>query len=235
MSIAVIPARGGSKRIPRKNLKPFCQKPIIGWSIEAALSAGCFDRVIVSTDDSEIGAVARDYGAETPFTRPAHLSDDYTDTRTVVAHAIGELGIRDDEEVCCLYATAPFVRAVDLVHGREARSSVNARYSFAVTTYPYPVQRALRLRPDGRLSMFDTDEFAKRSQDLEAAWHDAGQFYWALASTWETPSPIFEGAVPVVIPRYRVQDIDTPEDWRLAELMFQALQRSEDDESRISR
>lgn len=226
-SIAVIPARGGSKRIPRKNIKSFCGKPMIAWSIEAAFASQCFDRVIVSTDDDEIAAVAREWGAETPFKRPAALSDDYTGTIPVIAHAIEWLRERDrvPQAVCCLYATAPFVQPDDLQAGWQALQSIDVEYAFSVTNYAFPIQRALRLTAAGRVMMFQPEHFTTRSQDMEEAWHDAGQFYWGHAEAWLKNQPIFtEGAVPVRLPRHRVQDIDTPEDWQRAEWLFKAWQ-----------
>ncbi len=233
MKLAVIPARGGSKRIPRKNLKAFCGQPIIGWSIEAALESDCFDRVVVSTDDEEIAAVARELGAEVPFVRPAELSDDFTGTIPVVAHAAEALGAQGDDLVCCIYATAPFVRAADLVAGLDILTGTGAEYAFSVTSYPFPIQRAVRRTDDGRIEMFAPEQFEARSQDLEEAWHDAGQFYWGRARAWAAGTPIFSrDAAPVPLPRTRVQDIDTPEDWARAELMFRALADQERDEAR---
>lgn len=226
-SIAVIPARGGSKRIPRKNIKSFCGKPMIAWSIEAAFASQCFDRVIVSTDDDEIAAVAREWGAETPFKRPAALSDDYTGTIPVIAHAIEWLREHDraPQAVCCLYATAPFVQPNDLQAGWQALQSTDVEYAFSVTNYAFPIQRALRLTAAGRVMMFQPEHFTTRSQDMEEAWHDAGQFYWGHTEAWLQNQPIFtEGAVPVRLPRHRVQDIDTPEDWQRAEWLFKAWQ-----------
>ncbi|MWJ27631.1 pseudaminic acid cytidylyltransferase [Halomonas sp. ZH2S] len=225
--IAVIPARGGSKRIPRKNIKDFCGKPMIAWSIEAAIASRCFDRIIVSTDDDEMAAVARDWGAETPFIRPAALSDDYTGTIPVVAHAIEWLGERDQapQAVCCLYATAPFVQPDDLQAGWQALQNAGVAYAFSVTSYAFPIQRALRLTAEGRVAMFQPEHFTTRSQDLEEAWHDAGQFYWGRAEAWLQDKPIFtDDAVPVKLPLHRVQDIDTPEDWQRAEWLFKAWQ-----------
>ncbi|MGM0695007.1 MAG: pseudaminic acid cytidylyltransferase [Pseudomonadota bacterium] len=227
-AIAVIPARGGSKRIPRKNIREFAGKPMIAWSIEAALASGCFARVLVSTDDDEIAAVAEGHGAEVPFRRPASLSDDHTGTIPVIAHAIDWLREQGErpEAVCCIYATAPFVQAEDLQAGFCAlQDSDDVDYVFSVTSYAFPIQRALRLTPEGRVAMFQPEHFHSRSQDLEEAWHDAGQFYWGWAAAWGNGSPIFsERAVPVMLPRHRVQDIDTPEDWQRAEWLFQAWQ-----------
>jgi pseudaminic acid cytidylyltransferase len=223
MKLCVIPARGGSKRIPRKNIKEFCGKPMIAWSIEAAIKSACFDRIIVSTDDEEIASVAIRYGAEIPFMRPAQLADDYTGTTAVITHAIewqnscGEVA----SKVCCLYATAPFVQATDLQKGFNILEGSSAEYAFSVTSYAFPIQRAIRITANQRVEMFQPENFNIRSQDLEEAWHDAGQFYWGTADAWLANKQIFSSiAAPVLLPRHRVQDIDTPEDWERAQLMF---------------
>lgn len=226
MRVAVIPARGGSKRIPRKNIRSFAGRPMIGWSISAALESGCFDRVIVSTDDDEIAGVARAEGAEVPFVRPTELADDLTSTLPVIAHAVAWQAGHGPAAtaVCCLYATAPFVRGADLRRGLEVLESSGADYAVSVTSYAFPVQRALRLSPAGRIEMLEPGHLNTRSQDLEEVWHDAGQFYWGRAAAWAGGVPILgPGSAPVLLPRHRVQDIDTPEDWRRAELMFRAL------------
>ena len=230
MRLAVIPARAGSKRIPRKNIRPFGGRPMIAWSIDAALRSGCFDRVVVSTDDAEIAAVARAEGATVPFLRPPALSDDHTGTIPVVAHAVQwhldhpDAGLQP-QQVCCLYATAPFVQPADLQRGLALLESTGAQYAFSVTSYAFPIQRAIRLTPAGRVAMFDPAQFNTRSQDLEEAFHDAGQFYCGRAGAWLQGLRIFSpDAVPVQLPRHRVQDIDTPEDWARAEWMWRALQ-----------
>lgn len=226
MRLAVIPARGGSKRIPRKNVKPFAGKPMIVWSIDAALDSGCFDRIIVSTDDEEIAAIASKAGADVPFMRPANLSDDYTGTIPVVAHAISWMQehAHPADSVCCIYATAPFVRAEDIRRGQAILEQGGADYAFSVTSFPFPIQRAIRLKAEERVEMFWPEHFASRSQDLEEAFHDAGQFYWGRSEAWLAGRPLFSPqAAAVVLPRHRVQDIDTPEDWQRAELMFTAL------------
>jgi len=227
MILAIIPARGGSKRIPRKNIKPFCGKPMIAWSIEAALESGCFDRVIVSTDDDEIAEVARQQGAEVPFMRPAELSDEHTGTIPVIRHAIETINSQGRlvGQACCLYATAPFIRAEDLRQGLEILQDSDVDYAFSVTSYAFPIQRAIRLTRDGRVEMFNPEYFSARSQDLEEAYHDAGQFYWGHADAWLQGKMIFTPAsLPVMLPRHRVQDIDTPEDWVRAEWLFKAMQ-----------
>jgi N-acylneuraminate cytidylyltransferase len=226
VKLAVIPARGGSKRIPRKNIRPFAGKPIIVWSIEAAVRCGCFDRIAVSTDDEEIADIARGAGAEVPFKRPAELSDDHTGTIAVVRHAVRTLidpSTRDDL-VCCIYPTAPFIVPDDLRLGLQTLERLRTEFALSVTRFGSPIQRAVRIDDHGRLSMFDPGAFNTRSQDLEAAYHDAAQFYWGRATAWLEAETLFgPSSGAVVLPTYRVQDIDTPEDWRRAELMFGVL------------
>ncbi len=226
MKIAVIPARGGSKRIHRKNIKLFGGQPMISWSIAAALKSSCFDRIIVSTDDPEIAEVAKAHGAEVPFVRPPELSDDHTGIVPVIAHAVAwqNANGEDVSAACCILATAPFIRAADLQRGWQAMQESGAEYAFSVTSYAFPIQRAIRITPAQRVAMFQPEHFTTRSQDLEEAWHDAGQFYWGKAEAWLTGLPLFsEAATPIRLPRHRVQDIDTPEDWTRAELMFKLL------------
>jgi len=228
--ICIIPARGGSKRIPRKNVRDFCGKPMIAWSIEAARQSGCFDRIAVSTDDDEIAAVAQNHGAEVPFRRPAKLADDQTGTVAVVAHAVEWFRARGElpELLCCLYATAPFVRAEDLARTCDAVQQSEAAYAFSVTSYTYPVQRALRIDDSGRLVMLQPGYAETRSQDLEETWHDAGQFYWGRSGAWLARKSLMTSrAIPFVLPRLRVQDIDTPEDWKRAEVLFRILMTEE--------
>lgn len=230
MRVAVIPARGGSKRIPRKNIRQFAGRPMIAWSIETALTSGLFDQVVVSTDDDEIAAVAVEEGAVVPFRRPPELSDDYAQTKPVVAHAVSSIEAawrKEISHVCCIYPTAPFLEAEDLVTGWRAIAGGSFRYAFAVTSYAYPVQRALRRLPGGGVEMLQPGCRAARSQDLEQVWHDAGQFYFGDTSAFIDGLPVFDSyASPVVLPRWRVHDIDTQEDWVRAELVFQALRGS---------
>lgn len=224
--VAIIPARGGSKRIPRKNVREFCGKPMIAWSIEAARSSGCFEHIIVSTDDSEVADIAHKNGASVPFMRPAVLSDDYTGTLPVIRHAVEWLsknGVPVDF-ACCLYATAPFVTPEVLRKGWELICSSDCSYVFSVTSYASPIQRAIRITDTGRVAMFYPEYFSTRSQDLEEAWHDAGQFYWGAAQAWQEERVVLgKDSVPLKLPRYLVQDIDTPEDWARAEWMFKAI------------
>ncbi|MCU0974239.1 MAG: pseudaminic acid cytidylyltransferase [Burkholderiales bacterium] len=231
MKIAVIPARGGSKRIPRKNIRPFAGRPIIAWSIGAALESGLFDRVVVSTDDEEIAEVSRRHGAETPFVRPRDLADDYTGTNAVVKHAIEWLSEEGTpaEYACCIYATAPFVQPRYLREGFDKLVASGSSFAFSVTSYVFPIQRALRVTADNRVEAIWPESIFKRSQDLEEAYHDAGQFYWGRAEAFLDDLVTFSRAsVPVVLPRHLVQDIDTLEDWVRAELMFSALRQMED-------
>jgi pseudaminic acid cytidylyltransferase len=229
MRLAIIPARGGSKRIPRKNIKSFGGLPMIAWSIRAAIASQCFDRIIVSTDDDEIAQVAKAYGAEVPFVRPDELSDDHTGTIPVISHAIAWHNAQGHtvDDACCIYATAPFIEAIDVQRGFDILQVSRADYAFSVTSYAFPIQRAIRITPNQRVEMFQPEHFHTRSQDLIEAWHDAGQFYWGRAAAWLAQQPLFtENAAAVPIPRHRVQDIDTPEDWERAEWMFKSMKLS---------
>lgn len=232
MRVAIIPARGGSKRIPRKNIKVFCGKPMIAHSIAAACESNLFDRILVSTDDCEIAEVAKALGAEVPFLRPVELSNDFAGTTEVIAHATQWMLDQQwqVETVCCLYATAPFVRVEDLNRGLVALESGPWAYAFTVTEFAAPIFRSFHLHPDGGLEMFFPDQFSTRSQDLPVALHDAGQFYWGRPTAWVERKRIFDRhSFPVIIPRWRVQDIDTEADWRRAELMMYAISQMQDD------
>lgn len=226
MNIAVIPARGGSKRIPRKNIKPFAGKPMIAYAIEAALGSGLFAHVVVSTDDPEIGMIARELGAETPFTRPVELADDHTPTVPVIAHAAKAceaLGWAA-EFVCCIYPGVPFIQQDDLKAALQLlQETPEADYSFPVTEFPSAIQRALRRKADGCMASFSPEHELVRTQDLEPAFHDAGQFYWGRRSAWECNPRIHNSGAGLVIPNWRVVDIDTPEDWVRAETIFRSL------------
>jgi pseudaminic acid cytidylyltransferase len=227
MRLCVIPARGGSKRIPRKNIRPFAGRPIIAYSIDAARESGLFDRIMVSTDDAEIAEVAHGVGAEIPFLRPAELADDYVGTNAVVTHAIHWHAANDIPvaEVCCIYATAPFVQARYLREGLDRLLTTGKSFVFSVTKYPFPVQRAIRLNDQGEVEALFPECRNSRSQDLEPIYHDAGQFYWGTAAAFLGDVPLFSSsALPVILPPHLVQDIDTDEDWHRAELMFRAWQ-----------
>ncbi|MCC2606262.1 pseudaminic acid cytidylyltransferase [Planctobacterium marinum] len=225
MKLAVIPARGGSKRIPGKNIRLFSGKPLINYSIEAAINSQLFDKVIVSTDCEEIKALSLSLGAEVPFLRPEHLSNDIVGTRPVTNHAIEYCREHffNPEYVCCIYATAPFIEQSYLKQGLEAlEANERLDFAFSVTTFPFPVQRALVKDAAGVKPMMP--EFInKRSQDLEEVYHDAGQFYWGKGESWLSGKVVFSAnSYPVVLPRHLVQDIDTQEDWIRAELMYRA-------------
>jgi len=225
-TIAIIPARGGSKRIPKKNIKPFCGKPMIAYSIEKAIGTGLFSRVIVSTDDHEIAEIAVRFGAQVPFTRPGELADDFTVTMDVIRHAITWLNEHDREYsfACCIYPTAPFIREEDLKEGFERIQDDEVHFSFPVTTFASSIFRALKLTENNRLGMFWPEYLNTRTQDLPEAFHDTGQFYWGKTKSFLQSDSIFgEYTSPLIIPRHLAHDIDTPEDWRRAELMFQAL------------
>lgn len=232
MKIAIIPARGGSKRIPRKNLKPFCGQPIIAYSIQAAKQTGLFDHVIVSTDDEEIAALARSYGAETPFMRPAELANDHATTVPVIKHALQWVSenMGQVDYGCCIYATAPFVQSASLLAAYEKMIANKVTgYVFSSTTFPFPIQRAFKVHESGFVEMFHPENYMTRSQDLEEAYQDAGQFYWGSMAAYMSEKIFFStDSMAHVLPRYMVQDIDTPEDWKRAELMYRALQESGD-------
>lgn len=230
MKIAVIPARGGSKRIPRKNIRPFCGKPIIAYSIEAAQASGLFDEIIVSTEDEEIAEVACQFGATAPFVRPKEIADDHTGTNAVVKHAIAWFAERGDDvsHACCIYATAPLIQSRFLREAHDTFIGSDAAFAFSVTSYAFPIQRALRLDPASRVDPFHPEHRMTRSQDLEPAYHDAGQFYWGTAAAFLGDAPLFSAqSIGIVLPRIYVQDIDTLEDWEQAEYMFREISRDQ--------
>ena len=227
-TVAIIPARGGSQRIPKKNIRDFCGRPIIAWSIETAKNSQLFDRILVSTDDPQIAEVAQSYGAEVPFARPASLSGNIIGVLPVVQHAVKHL-IESGFEIstaCMIYATAPFLRVDDLIRGRKVLLENECDYVLSVTDFPYPIQRALKSTENGRLAMIQQEHTLTRSQDLEHVFHDAGQFCWGASQAWLAALlNFYETASPVIIPRYLVQDIDTEEDWERATWMFKTLKR----------
>jgi len=222
MNLCVIPARGGSKRIPKKNIKLFHGKPLIAYSIETAKESKLFDKIVVSTDDEEIAKVAKEYGADI-LMRPKELADDYTGSGEVFSHAINVLN-KDGKFkfACMIYATAPFLRVKYLKEGYEKLKNSNACASFSVTSFEYPIQRAFKI-VNGRCKMFDKSQFYKRSQDLEVAYHDAGQFYWRKIGCKSNDVFFGKDTIPIVIPRYLVQDIDTIDDFIRAEIMYECL------------
>lgn len=229
MRIAVIPARGGSKRIPRKNIKPFLGRPILSYAVQAALESQLFDRVICSTDDAEIAQVAADTGAQVPFMRPADIADDHAITADVIAHAINFVQANESQvdSVCCLYATAAFVTAQQLQEAFLLFQQQQCDFVFSATAFDFPIQRAIYLTAQGRVEMFYPEYALTRSQDLTPAFHDAGQFYWGTSTAWLEKRRIFSpDSAAFIVPSHEVQDIDTLDDWRRAELLFQLRQQS---------
>ncbi|WP_367256332.1 pseudaminic acid cytidylyltransferase [Pseudomonas sp. stari2] len=222
-NVAIIPARGGSKRIPRKNLKPFDGVPMIARSIRTALDSGVFDQVVVSTDDEEIAELAQAHGAQVPFLRPAELADDFAGTAAVIVHALQQLPHFD--YACCVYATAPLLQARFLRQGLELlEQHPDKSFAFSVTDFGFPVQRALTLDGQGALTAMYPEFRNTRSQDLPAAYQDAGQFYWGRSEAWLRGEILYSPAsLPVILPRHLVQDIDTAEDWKRAEYLYAAL------------
>jgi len=221
-SVAIIPARGGSKRIPRKNIRNFAGKPMIAWSIEAALASGAFDDVIVSTDDEEIAEIARLYGASVPSLRPVHLSGDSSPLMPVLCHHLENLSSPADF-VCCVYATAPFVTPLSLAAAMHKLSESDAEFILAVTPFDYPVQRSLRLTPEKLLRFAEPKNALKRSQDLEQHFHDAGQFFAGRSlSLMQHTAVVFGICLPFIVSREGAVDIDTEEDWRFAEKLHLA-------------
>lgn len=225
MNACIIPARGGSKRIPKKNIREFCGKPMIAYSIEAAKEAAIFERIIVTTDSEEIAEVARCWGAEVPYVRPAELSSDQVTTDAVLVHALNWFLENGDsvQKACCLYATAPFVKPEYLSQGLADLDSRKATSVIAVTTFPFPILRGLKINEQSALEMIWPEHRLTRSQDLPEAYHDAGQFYWVnVARYLALPKLYASDAAPIILPRHLVQDIDTEEDWQRAELMYKA-------------
>jgi len=225
-AVAIIPARGGSKRIPRKNIKDFFGKPIIAYSIEIALVSKLFEKVIVSTDDEEIASVAKQYGAEVPFLRPKELSDDFTGTEDVVDHVLEFLESQGEhyDYACTIYATAPLLRREYLIEGFEKLKNSNAIHAFSATSMPFPIQRTFKITKKGRCEMFFPEHYHSRSQDLEEAYQDAGQFYWKRLGVNSNEIMFGKESIPVLISRHLVQDIDTLEDWKRAEVMYRVLE-----------
>jgi len=231
MNIAIIPARGDSKRIPKKNIKYFHGQPLIVYSIQAAKDSKLFDKIIVSTDDNQIATIAKEYGAEVPFIRPKELSDDFTGTVEVVNHAIEYLESEGKiyDYVCTIYSTAPFLQSQYLLEGYKKLKESDAVNTFSATSMPFPIQRTFKLDKNCRCKMFTPEFYMARSQDLEEAYQDAGQFYWVNRKRQKQAANqvVFSDiSIPVILPRYLVQDIDTHEDWKRAELMYDSLVKS---------
>tara|TARA_B100000989_G_scaffold277662_1_gene238800 strand:- start:4657 stop:5346 length:690 start_codon:yes stop_codon:yes gene_type:complete len=226
MNIAIIPARGGSKRIPRKNIKEFNGKPIIGYSIEKALESNLFDKVFISTDDKEIAEIAENFGAEVPFIRPKELSGDYVGINPVIKHALRNIEIDNYKFACCIYATSPLLKIDDLIKSFKLISENEYKFIFSATKFPHPIQRGFRKKETGKgLEMLFPEHYKTRSQDFPEWMHDAGQFYWGKIESWlaEDSMSFDENANAYRLPIWRVQDIDTEDDWKRAELIFKVL------------
>jgi N-acylneuraminate cytidylyltransferase len=224
-SIAIIPARGGSKRIPRKNIKPFLGKPIIAYSIEAALESKLFDEVMVSTDDAEIAKIAKQYGASVPFMRSAKTADDFATTADAIIEVIDtyrKLG-REFDHVACIYPTAPFTTAAKLTTAFEKLSGNAYSSVFPVVKFGYPILRSLKIE-DGRVSMNWPEHLNARSQDLPKAYHDSGQFYIASTATFLAERTFFtSNSAAIIVDEMEVQDIDNETDWKIAEVKYQMV------------
>jgi pseudaminic acid cytidylyltransferase len=224
-TIAMITARGGSKRIPRKNIKPFLGIPIIKYSIEAALNANCFDEVMVSTDDKEIAEIAISYGAKVPFLRSEAMSNDYAMTADVIEEVIIEykkIGL-EFEYLCCIYPTAPFVTSDRLRQAMKMLIEKGADSVLPVTRFGYPIQRALKIE-DGLLKMIWPENYSARSQDLMPTYHDCGQFYCMKTESFLRQKKLFaEYTIAMILLESEVQDIDTEEDWKIAEIKYKIL------------
>lgn len=221
MIIAIIPARGGSKRIHRKNIKEFLGKPMIEWAIDRARESQIFDKIIVTTDDIEIAEVAKNSGAEVPFMRPESLSDDLTPTVPVIAHAVRELLTVGWplQFACCIYPGSPFMDVSDLIKAFDLIASGDAKFVYPVTEYAHPVQRSMRKLSDGSMQFLKPQFETTRTQDLETLYHDAGQFYWGTKDAWLEEQKMHSNGLGLVIPNWRVVDIDNLDDWKRAELL----------------
>jgi pseudaminic acid cytidylyltransferase len=229
MKIAIIPARAGSKRIKNKNIKFFIGKPIIAYSIEAAIKTKMFDSILVSTDSEEIAEIAQSYGAITPFIRPANLSDDHTKTIDVVIHSLQKCtkfawNIR---YACCIYPCNPFLNENDIIATFEILSSLKECFVYPVSLYPHPTQRAMRKLADGSMELINPIYETFRTQDLEKSYHDAGQFYWGSLETWLTSKKIHSNGIGYPIPKWRAVDIDNDEDWVKAEYLYKIMKDTE--------
>ena len=226
MKVAVIPARGGSKRIPRKNIKSFAGIPMLGHSILIAKASGLFDHIVVSTDDEEIRGIAKDFGAEVPFMRPAELSEDYTPTVPVIAHAIRSCQEKgwEMDYACCIYPCVPFLMVEDLKQAFGTLDVSSADYSFSMAEFPSAIQRALRRNIDGQMSSMNPESELVRTQDLIAAYYDAGQFYWGRTESWLEGKSIHNGGIGQLIPSWRAVDIDTADDWKRAEILYKVFE-----------
>jgi pseudaminic acid cytidylyltransferase len=223
VSIAIIPARGGSKRVPRKNIRMFHGRPMIAWSICNAIESGAFDEVVVTTDDEEIASIAEKLGAKAPFRRPKDLSNDFSPVMPVILHTINwwENNISEVDHACCIYATAPFLTPRLLAEGLNLLKDTNVDFVLSVKRFPYPVQRSLRVDANNFLRFAQPENAFIRSQDLEERYHDAGQYFAGTVDAFKKYKTSHEGrCLPIIIPNEEAIDIDTEDDWRFAEKLF---------------
>ena len=226
--MALIPARGGSKRIPGKNIYSFHGQPLIAYSIEAALKSKIFEKVIVSTDDEDIAKISKKSGADVPFVRPAELATDTAGIHEVMSHAIkwchdNNISV---ENVCCISATAPFLSSKDLIDSLKLLISSKKSYVLSASEYTFPIQRAFRINKNKTVELFSPEHYHSRSQDLEKSYHDAAQFYWGTVNTWMMEKDIYTGeTLPFILPSWRVQDIDTYDDLKRAEILYEIIQK----------
>jgi len=224
-NIAIIPARGGSKRIKRKNIRKFVNKPMLQYAVEVAQKSGVFEHIVISSDDQEILKFGKSIGAETPFRRPEELSDDYTATVPVIKHSIRfteALGWKFSY-VCCLYPCTPFIEATDLISCLSLLKSSGVDYALPVLEFSSPIQRAFNRQKDGVIQSIYPEFELKRTQDLVKSYHDAGQFYWGRKSAWLSNPKLHSNSVGYIMPSWRVVDFDTEEDWTRGEMIYKAL------------
>ena len=223
MRVAIIPARGGSKRIPRKNIRQFNGKPVVAWAILASQESKLFDYIVISTDDNEIKLIAEQYGAIAPFVRPAEISDDYTPTVPVIAHAIKEIDrlYRHVEYACCIYPCSPLLASDDLVKAFNILESTGVDFVYPVVEYPHSIYRSMEQSKDGKMEFLYPQYELTRTQDLKKTYHDAGQFYWGKAEAWKGLKKMHTNGLGMEIPSYKTVDIDTEDDWKKAELLSQ--------------
>ena len=232
MKVAIIPARGGSKRIEKKNIKFFCGKPIISRSIEIAHKTKLFDKIIVSTENKEIASIARRYNAETPYIRPFKLAGDRIGTAMVVSHAIRWLNNQGEypHAVCCIYPTAVFAKPADIIKAYKKMINGNWNYVFSATTFQSTVIRSFTKLQNHGVKMLFPSKYNSRTQDLKKTYHDAGQFYWGRPEAWLKLKPVFNQLSTIInISRWRAHDIDTLEDWKQAEIIYKSLMKKKYD------
>ena len=227
LKVAIIPARSGSKRILKKNIKTFHSKPIIYWSIKIAKESGIFDKIIVSTDSNEIKKIVEEYNVEVPFLRPSSLSDDYTPTNSVILHSLDYLNSVNyfPDYACCIYPCAPLMLSDDIVKAFNMMVEKNFEFIYPITKYNHPIQRALRINKDSSLAFINPEHELRRTQDLDTSYHDAAQFYWGKSSSWSSGKNMHSCGSGMIIPSWRVSDIDDDNDWKRSEILFKVLNK----------